>query len=83
MSEPLICPRCETDKTDVLTRSPVAGVWEVYHCAECFFAWRSTEPNFITDPVKYNPEFKLNRTELEQASVMPTVPPLIHRRDRT
>jgi hypothetical protein len=83
MSKPLICPRCESDKTGVLTRSPVAGVWEVYHCEECFFAWRSTEPDFITDPAKYNPEFKLNRTELEQVSVMPTVPPLIYRHDKT
>jgi vanillate/4-hydroxybenzoate decarboxylase subunit D len=82
MSEPLICPRCESDKTDVLIRSPVPGVWEVYHCEECLFAWRSTEPDFITDPAKYDPEFKLKRTELEQASVMPTVPPLIHRHGR-
>jgi len=83
MSQPLICPRCLSDKTDVLTRSPVAGVWEVYHCKECFFAWRSTEPDFITDPAKYDSEFKLSRTELDQASVMPTVPPLIRRHGRT
>jgi hypothetical protein len=79
MSKAPICPRCESDQTTVLTRSPVAGVWEVYHCEECFFAWRSTEPDFITDPAKYDPEFKLNRAQLDQTGIMPSVPPLRQR----
>ena len=54
----------------------IEGVWEVYHCEDCFFAWRSTEPGFIIDPAKYDPEFKLNRAELDQAAIMPNVPPL-------
>jgi vanillate/4-hydroxybenzoate decarboxylase subunit D len=82
MSKTLVCPRCESDKTGVLTRSPVQGVWEVYHCEECFFAWRSTEPDFITDPEKYDFEFKLNRATLNQAAIMPNVPPLLRSRDR-
>jgi hypothetical protein len=73
------CPRCGSGKTGILTRSPVEGVWEVYHCEECLFAWRSTEPDFITDPAKYNPEFKLNRAELDDANIMPNVPPLLRR----
>jgi vanillate/4-hydroxybenzoate decarboxylase subunit D len=79
MSKAPICPRCESEKTGVLTRSPVEGVWEVYHCEDCFFAWRSTEPDFITDPKKYDPEFKLTRAELDQSAIMPTVPPLPRR----
>jgi vanillate/4-hydroxybenzoate decarboxylase subunit D len=75
-----ICPRCESERTDTLTRSPVSGVWKVYHCEECFFAWRSTEPDFITDPAKYNPEFKLSREQLDHSSLMPAVPPLLKRR---
>jgi hypothetical protein len=76
MNNIAICPRCESENTSVLTRSPVEGVWEVYHCADCFFAWRSTEPDFITNPAKYDPEFKLNRAELDQTDIMPNVPPL-------
>jgi len=76
MSEAPICPRCESEKTGVLTKSPVAGVWEVYHCEDCFFAWRSTEPDFITDPKKYAPEFKLTRAKLDESGIMPNVPPL-------
>ena len=67
MNETHICPRCESEKTSVLTCSPVEGVWEVYNCKDCFFAWRSTEPGFITDPAKYDAAFKLNRAELDQA----------------
>jgi vanillate/4-hydroxybenzoate decarboxylase subunit D len=76
MSKKIICPRCESEHTDILTQSPVPGVWEVYHCEECFFAWRSTEPDFITDPAKYNTEFKLTREQLDQSGIMPAVPPL-------
>ena len=79
MTDTPTCPRCGSEKTGILTRSPVEGVWEVYHCEECYFAWRSTEPAFITDPAKYNPQFKLNRAELDQANIMPNVPPLLRR----
>lgn len=77
MSTPRICPRCGSEHTDILTRSPVPGVWEVYHCGSCFFAWRSTEPEFITDPARYLPDFKLSREAMEQSDVMPAVPPLL------
>jgi vanillate/4-hydroxybenzoate decarboxylase subunit D len=79
MTKRHVCPRCESEKTGTLTQSPVRGVWEVYHCEECFFAWRSSEPDFITDSAKYNPEFKLDRAQLDQSDVMPSVPPLLRR----
>jgi late competence protein required for DNA uptake (superfamily II DNA/RNA helicase) len=79
MSKKIICPRCESEHTAILTQSPVPGVWEVYHCEECLFAWRSTEPDFITDPARYNPEFKLTREQLDHAGIMPAVPPLLKR----
>ena len=79
MSNAPICPRCESEKTRILTRSPVDGVWEVYNCEGCFFVWRSTEPDFITDPKKYDAEFKLTRTQLNEAAIMPSVPPLLRR----
>ncbi len=76
MSDAPVCPRCGSVHTSVLTKSPVEGEWEVYTCEECFFAWRSTEPDFITDPAKYDPEFKLTRAELDKAGIMPAIPPL-------
>ena len=79
MTNAPICPRCESKETVILTCSPVEGVWQVFHCEECFFAWRSTEPDFITDPAKYHPEFKLNRADLDRADIMPSIPPLLRR----
>ena len=74
-----MCPRCETDKTEELTKSPDPGVWVIYRCATCFFAWRSTEPDFITDPKKYDPTFKFKPENMATFQVVPTVPELIKR----
>lgn len=68
-----ICPRCESDTTSVLTTSPVKGVWEVYHCGTCLFAWRSIEPDYITDPKKYDQRFKLDPDEFDTMDVTPPV----------
>lgn len=76
MSNQTICPRCESAKTNVLTESPVPDVWDVFQCETCFFVWRSTEPDFITNPSKYNQEFKLTREQLDRADIMPSVPAL-------
>ncbi|WP_370517977.1 non-oxidative hydroxyarylic acid decarboxylases subunit D [Saccharibacter sp. 17.LH.SD] len=40
-------PRCKSAKIGILTASPVNGVWEVYQCETCMFAWRRTEPDFL------------------------------------
>jgi vanillate/4-hydroxybenzoate decarboxylase subunit D len=45
----LTCPRCRSRTIEVLTNSPVDGVWTVYSCTTCFYAWRSTEPEENTD----------------------------------
>ncbi|WP_431223987.1 non-oxidative hydroxyarylic acid decarboxylases subunit D [Serratia sp. L9] len=55
------CPRCESAGPEALSHSPVAGAWTVFHCPTCFFTWRSTEPDFITDPAKYPPTLNLPR----------------------
>jgi len=74
-----MCPRCETEKTEELTKSPDPGVWVIYRCPTCFFAWRSTEPDFITDPKKYDPNFKFKPEDMATFQVVPTVPELIKR----
>lgn len=80
MAEKLpICPRCETDRTEVLTVSPVAGEWTVYRCPACFFAWRSTEPPSITDYRLYDPAFKFRPEDISSFPIVPNVPPLVKR----
>ncbi|MBW7981019.1 non-oxidative hydroxyarylic acid decarboxylases subunit D [Enterobacillus tribolii] len=70
------CPRCESPSPEVMSQSPVAGAWTVFHCPVCFFTWRSTEPDFITDPAKYNPHFKFSPQDMEHFGVMPAIPEL-------
>jgi hypothetical protein len=48
----------------------------VFHCPTCFFTWRSTEPDFITDPKKYNPNFKFSPADMANFGVMPAIPEL-------
>ncbi len=73
------CPRCGTAGPETLSHSPVAGAWTVFHCPTCFFTWRSTEPDFITDPAKYDPNFKFAPAEMDHFGVMPTIPELKRR----
>jgi len=74
--EPESCPRCDSAGPEILSHSPVAGVWTVYHCNVCFFTWRSTEPDFITDGRKYPANFKFTPAEMAQFDIMPAVPEL-------
>jgi len=47
------CPRCRSATVEPLCDSPVAGVWTLYRCKTCLYAWRSTEPEENTNPDKY------------------------------
>lgn len=73
----LQCPRCDSDKISLLTKSPVGDVWEVYLCGDCTFSWRNTESDAITDPSKYDSRFKLNRETFKDLENIPPIPPLI------
>lgn len=70
----LTCPRCDMKEATVVARSPVAGAWEVYLCPVCKFTWRSTEPETITNPEKYNPAFKVNPADVPLAPQVPAIP---------
>ncbi len=39
----LLCPRCDSPKTEKVSDSPVKGKFEVFKCNNCNFVWRSTE----------------------------------------
>ncbi|MBM7645453.1 transposase-like protein [Scopulibacillus daqui] len=68
------CPRCESKKTETVSQSPVKGAWEVYLCPVCMFTWRSSEPESITNPEKYNKAFKVDPQDIPHAAKVPPVP---------
>ncbi len=72
----MICPRCDSEKVHVLTESPVGNVWTVYICDQCFYSWRNTESEELTDPAKYSTKWKLNAEKIANLQVIPPVPPL-------
>jgi vanillate/4-hydroxybenzoate decarboxylase subunit D len=75
-SAPNACPRCRSHTTRVEGTSPVDGIWTVFSCTTCFYAWRSTEPQENRDPNKYPRVFRLDPGELAKLPVAPTIPPL-------
>ena len=60
----------------VQAQSPVAGVWTVFGCTTCRYAWRSTEPEEFRNPDKYPVKFRLKPEELRHLPMIPTIPPL-------
>lgn len=72
----MICPRCGTEHVDVMVKSPVGNVWEVYICKTCWYSWRSTETPDKTDVKQYNPKFKINPDNISKMLVIPPIPPL-------
>jgi hypothetical protein len=73
------CPRCRSNTTAVRAQSPVAGVWTVFGCDTCFYAWRSTEPAANIDPEQYPQIFRLNPNDFARLPEVPTIPPLTQR----
>jgi hypothetical protein len=71
-----ICPRCRSHTIIVHSHSPVAGVWTVFGCTTCLYAWRSTEPEENTNPDMYPAPFRLKPEDLPNLLVAPTIPPL-------
>jgi protein-arginine kinase activator protein McsA len=72
----MICPRCDTEDIEVVTKSPVGDVWEMYVCKTCWYSWRSTESADKTDPKKYNKKFKIKAENIDKMIVIPAIPPL-------
>ncbi|WP_085524554.1 non-oxidative hydroxyarylic acid decarboxylases subunit D [Tuberibacillus sp. Marseille-P3662] len=69
-----ICPRCESKKATMVSESPVQGTWEVYLCSVCLYTWRSSEPEAMVNPEKYNPAFKVDPEDVPNAHEVPAVP---------
>lgn len=72
----MICPRCDSEKVQVMAEAPVGKVWTVYICEDCCFSWRSTESEEITNPAKYNPKWKLTAEQIKNLQMIPPIPAL-------
>ncbi|SHM80217.1 hypothetical protein SAMN05660826_01995 [Caldanaerovirga acetigignens] len=72
----MICPRCDRDSAYKVVDSPVGEEWSVFICEKCFYTWRSTEDEEITDPEKFDPRFKLTEESFEKMLCIPPIPPL-------
>jgi hypothetical protein len=69
------CVRCIDGEADVVAKAPDgSGAWQIYRCVRCNYGWRSTEPQIIIDPVKRDPFFQLDKTDLSTL-VCPLPPP--------
>ncbi|MFD8810466.1 non-oxidative hydroxyarylic acid decarboxylases subunit D [Streptomyces sp. NPDC059627] len=73
---PAECPRCGHDKLDQIYASPVAGVWEIYHCRQCMYSWRTSEPARRTRRDAYPDSFKMTIDDIRNAVELPVIPPL-------
>lgn len=71
------CPRCGDHTIEVLAVSPVKNVWEVYQCQRCLYTWRSTEPERRTSREHYPEEFKMTQADIDNAPIVPSIPPLL------
>lgn len=72
----MICPRCDTDKVELLVKSPVGNAWEMYICSTCTYSWRSTETPDKTDPKVYSSKFKIDATKIDKMLMIPAIAPL-------
>ncbi|MGO3048907.1 vanillic acid non-oxidative decarboxylation protein [Staphylococcus casei] len=75
----MICPRCDSEKVELLTTAPKDNAWEVYICETCTFSWRNTEGEHITNPEQYSSKFKLKPEEFEHLDQIPPIPDLINK----
>ena len=71
-----ICSRCESDKAEIVSFSPVKGAWIIYNCSVRFYSWRSTEPDYATKPDHYNPAFKIKVEDIPTFAEVPVIPAL-------
>jgi hypothetical protein len=72
---PTICPRCRSGPIATLGQSPVAGVWTIFGCSTCLYAWRSSEPEENTNADKYPAAFRLRPEDLPKLKMVPPIPP--------
>lgn len=76
------CVRCLAGDVTVAAHAPDgSGAWEIYRCPRCNYAWRSTEPETITDPARRDPFFQLDGVDLDALLSPLPAPPLVDEPD--
>jgi C4-type Zn-finger protein len=63
------CPRCRSSHTELQhSASDQDGtlLWEVVHCQDCSFTWRTSEPVDTIDPEKRPAWFGLSKEDLNE-----------------
>lgn len=69
------CPRCGHETIELLSTSPVAGVWDVLQCQRCLYCWRTSEPARRTDRDAYPASFRMTQADIDTAPEVPSIPP--------
>lgn len=73
----MICVRCLKDTARKVADAPDgSGAWEVYYCERCNYSWRSSEEEEITVIEKRDPEFQLDKTDIDNLLNPVPIPPL-------
>ena len=73
----MICLRCLKDSAQKIANAPDGSrAWEVYYCETCNYSWRSSEEAEITMLEKRDPEFQLDRVDLDGLQILNPIPPL-------
>ena len=78
----MICPRCDDDRAAKIFEAPEDASWEVYRCPRCYFTWRNTEEDEVTNPDLYDPRFKLSGEKTKRAAVTRALEEFIARREQ-
>jgi len=73
----MICVRCLRNSAQKIADAPDgSGAWEVYYCEICNYSWRSSEEAQTTMPDKRDPEFQLDKVDLDALQILNPIPPL-------
>jgi hypothetical protein len=69
----MYCPRCNSPKTELMTRSKTAN-WQVYVCQACLYGWRTSEPAPFTHHELYDKRFALTAEQITAFTDFPPIP---------
>lgn len=72
----MICPRCADEHIEVLATSPVKMSGR-YSVPALFLHWRDTEPLRRTSREHYPEAFRMTQKDIDDAPMVPHIPPLL------
>jgi hypothetical protein len=68
----MICGRCGKKDVTLEYEGKENGkiIWRIYHCKSCSFTWRDTEPDYIIEFDKRDPDFRIYPDNLEKYPII-------------